>query len=93
MAKSNRDRIFLSYANEDLDTVRSIHSGLNERQLNVWFDKVCLGPGRFKPTITKAIAQSRYFVICISQAALKNTGDEPGFQDEELNTAYSMGRH
>ena len=61
MAKATRDRVFLSYAHEDLDTVRSIYTGLKERQLNVWFDKENLGPGRFKPTITKAIAQSRFF--------------------------------
>ncbi len=93
MAKATRDRVFLSYAHEDLDTVRRIYSELKERQLNVWFDKERLGPGRWKPAITKAIAQSRYFVICISEAALKKTGDEdPGFQDEELNTAYNIAQ-
>jgi hypothetical protein len=93
MAKATRDRVFLSYAHEDLDTVRHIYSGLKERQLKVWFDKEDLGPGRWKPAITKAIAQSRYFVILISQAALKKTGDEePGFQDDELNTAYIIAQ-
>jgi hypothetical protein len=67
MAITNRDRVFLSYAHEDLDTVRRIHAGLKERQLNVWLDKVDLGPGRWKPAITKAIAQSRFFLICISE--------------------------
>jgi hypothetical protein len=51
MAITNRDRVFLSYAHEDLDTVRSIYSGLKQRKLNVWFDKVDLGPGRWKPAI------------------------------------------
>ena len=93
MAKPNRDRVFLSYAHEDLGTVRRIYAGLKERQLNVWLDKEDLSPGRWKPAITKAIAQSRFFVICISQAALKKTGeDEPGFQDEELNTAYNIAQ-
>ena len=54
MAKPTRDRVFLSYANEDLDTVRRIYSGLKQRKLNVWFDKENLGPGRWKPAITKA---------------------------------------
>jgi len=93
MAKTARDRVFLSYAHEDLDTVHRIYAGLKERQLNVWFDKIDLGAGRWKPAITKAIAQSRFFLICLSQATLKKTGDEEsGFQDVELNTAYSIAQ-
>jgi tetratricopeptide (TPR) repeat protein len=43
--------------------------------------------------IEKAIVSSRYFVICISEAALKKTGDSsPGFQDKELQQAYEIAR-
>jgi Flp pilus assembly protein TadD len=92
MTVSSRYRVFLSYAHEDLDTIRKVFAGLKERKLKVWFDKEDLGPGRWKSKIIKAITQSRYFVICISEAALRKTGDEPGFQDDELNTAYGIAQ-
>ncbi len=88
-----KESVFLSYADENLDMVRRIYAGLKERKLNVWFDKEDLGPGLWKRKIEKAILKSRYFVICISEAALKKTGDEsPGFQDEELQQAYEIAR-
>jgi len=88
-----KPQVFLSYAREDLKTVRRIYEGLKKRNIKVWINKEDLGPGRWKPKITKAIARSRYFVICISHAALKKTGDDtPGFQDEELNTAYQIAQ-
>lgn len=93
MSKSNRDRVFLSYAHEDLDMVRRVYDGLKKRKLNVWFDEEDLGPGRWKPQIIKSITRSRFFVICISEHALRKTGDNrPGFQDEELNTAYEIAK-
>ncbi len=91
MTGSNRDRVFISYAKEDLGKIRDIYNGLKKRGLNVWFDKEHLQLGAWKPQIEKAICKSRYFVICISEAALRKTGDErPGFQDEELNWAYNI---
>ncbi len=93
MPGKSKGRVFLSYADENLDMVRRIYDGLKERKLNVWFDKEDLGPGLWKRKIEKAIPKSRYFVICISEAALKKTGDEtPGFQDEELQQAYEIAR-
>ena len=85
-------RVFLCYAHEDLEVVRKIYSGLRARNLDVWFDKENLGPGLFKRQIEKAILKCRYFVICISSAALKKTGENPGFQDEELQQAYEIAR-
>lgn len=85
-----KNKVFLSYANENERVVSGIYNGLTKRRVNVWFDKVNLRPGNWKIQIQKAISQSRYFVICISNAALKKTGDKPGFQDEELNFAYNI---
>ena len=90
-----RNQVFISYAHEDLPIVRQIVAGLKERKLDVWFDKKHLGAGRWKQKIIKAINQSRFFVICISKAALQKTGadsDKIGFQDEELNTAYIIAQ-
>jgi len=87
-----KNQVFLSYAHDDLLRVRKMHGGLLKRGLNVWFDQVSLGPGPWKGQITKAIASSRYFVIALSNAALRKTGDDPGFLDEELNTAYQFAK-
>ena len=85
MSNDRKDRVFLSYASEDLDRVWQVYDGLIKRGLDVWFDKIDLNGGKWKKQIRKAIARSRHFVICISEAALKKTGDDtPGFQDEEL---------
>ena len=93
MSKSKSDRVFLSYAHEDLDKVKEVYEGMKKRGLNVWFDKVHMKPGTWKTQIEKAITRSRFFVICLSNAALMKTGDEePGFQDKELNRAYNIAQ-
>ena len=91
--QKNKDQIFLSYAHEDLVKVREIYVGLKRRNLNVWFDKEDLKAGKWKSKIKKAIPKSRYFIICISKAALRKTGDDtPGYQDEELQIAWELAR-
>lgn len=61
--------------------------------MNVWIDEKNLGIGRWKPQILKAISRSKYFVICLSNAALKKTsGEKPGFQDEESQIAWEFAR-
>jgi tetratricopeptide (TPR) repeat protein len=92
MNAEKRDLVFLSYASEDLKMIWQVYEGLLKRKLRVWFDKKDLKPGEWKPQIIKAIARSRFFVICISEAALRKTGDKPGFQDKELNTAYQIAQ-
>lgn len=88
----DRDQVFLSYAREDLPKVRELYQGLQSRGLKVWFDQVSIGPGRWKEQIVKAIASSRYYVITISNAALRKTGAEPGFLDQELDAAYQFAK-
>jgi tetratricopeptide (TPR) repeat protein len=86
-------QVFLSYSHENLNDVWRLFRGLRTRHVPVWFDKVQLKPGPWKPQIEKAIAQSRYFVICLSIAALRKLGEtSPGFQDEELSHAYMIAR-
>ena len=88
-----KNRVFLSYAHENLEIVQKTYTGLKKRELDVWFDKMHLKPGSWKRQIEKAIPKCKYFVICISNAALKKTSDEtPGFQDEELQQAYEIAR-
>jgi len=91
MSVIEREFVFLSYANEDVTQVHRVYEGLKERKVNVWFDKEDMKIGRWKSQVLKAISRSKYFVICLSNAALKKTGGEkPGFQDEELQFAYEI---
>jgi hypothetical protein len=82
--------VFLSYARKDEETVRKVYDELRSRGVNLWFDKIDVGPGKWKPQVLRAVRRSRFFIICISQAALTQTGDEPGFQDVELDEAYDI---
>ena len=90
MSESIKDQVFICYAHEDLETVRKIVQGLRNRNIKVWFDKADLNPGRWRAQIVKAINRSRFFLICISIAALRKTGDKPGFTDNELEMAYEI---
>lgn len=82
--------VFLSYARKDVEAVTKLYQDLKARNISVWFDQVDVAPGKWKPQVLRAVRRSRYFVICISQAALVQTGDDPGFQDTELNEAYDI---
>jgi len=90
MNQPRKDQVFISYASEDLAAVKEVCGGLCKRGLEVWFDKKDKKIGPWRPRILTAITKSRYFVFCLSEAALKKTGDSPGFQDEELNYAYDI---
>jgi tetratricopeptide (TPR) repeat protein len=86
-----RNLTFISYANEDLKLVLKLYEGLKKRKVNAWLDKKDLKTGKWLPQIMKAISRSNYFIICLSNAALKKTGDvKPGFQDQELNRAFEI---
>ncbi|HSG39903.1 MAG TPA: TIR domain-containing protein, partial [Thermoanaerobaculia bacterium] len=83
-------KIFLSYATEDLLDARRVYLGLRARDLEVWFDKEGLEPGRWKDQIEDAIATSRYMVLCLSRVALRKLADSQGFQKNELRLAYDF---
>lgn len=88
-----RELTFLSYANEDLDRVRKVYNGLKKRGVDVWFDAEDLGKGRWKQQIMEAISHSKYFVFCLSNAALKKAGlENSGFVDLELQIAWEIAR-
>ena len=85
-----RDLVFLSYAHEDVDHVREIYEGLKKRNVNTFFDKADLRPGKWHPQIMRAISRSRFFIICLSNSSIKKTGDAPSFTDTELQRAYEI---
>ncbi len=43
-------------------------------------------------TYPKSHRPEQLFIICLSQAAVHKTGDEPGFVDDELNTAWEIAQ-
>lgn len=86
------DQIFLSYASEDVEYATRLRDELIRRGVTVWFDKSDLTIGKWKSQLRKAILKSRFFIICLSNAAIKKLGDSPGFQDEELELAYSIAQ-
>jgi tetratricopeptide (TPR) repeat protein len=93
VAAGRKDRVFLSYASEDLETAKKVYDGLIKRKLDVWFDKKHLKAGRWHPQIIEAIEQSRYFFICLSESSLKKIGHtHPGYQKEELSLALEIAR-
>ena len=90
MSPFSEQRVFISYARDDLPQVRKLYADLKARAVNVWMDEEDIGPGRWKNQIQKAIAQSRYFLFCMSKAALQKTHDGSGFIDDELQWAYQI---
>lgn len=60
--------IFISYSHRDLETVRQIVSGLQERGFNPWLDVDEIVPGqKWTSAIDKAIAESSAALLIISE--------------------------
>ena len=55
MSDTKKDQIFVSYAHENLETVKNVVLGLKKRKLNVWFDKKNMEPGKWKKQIMREI--------------------------------------
>ncbi len=90
-ARRITNQVFLSYAHDDLEMVKKVYDELVKRKVDVWFDKVDLSPEKWLAKIKKTIPRSRYFLICLSEAYLRKTGDnKPGFIGDELNFAYQI---
>jgi TIR domain len=90
MPLTKRELAFLSYAHDDIKKVRKVYEGLKKRGMDVWFDKEDLKPGKWMPQIKKAIARSKYFIVCLSDAAIKKLDDDKGVQGDEFSFAYEF---
>jgi len=93
MENPKKDLIFLSYANEDVEKVTKIYDGLLKRGLNVWFAPVHLVPGPIKPQFSKAIVKSRYFILCLSTAALQKIDNFGSYLFDEFNEVYNITKN
>jgi hypothetical protein len=52
---------FLSYASQDLDTVRRLYDGLKQREVNIWFDRVDLDKGSGNRRLSARFAAAGIF--------------------------------
>jgi hypothetical protein len=76
-------RVFISHSSKDKAFVDRLVSDLVSHSIPVWFDKLDLPVGASVPgSINEGIAQSRYFLIVLSPAAIEST-----WVREELNAS------
>lgn len=81
-------RVFLSYAREDIDAAAAdLYKSLTSAGIAVWFDKESLNPGvKWKPAISIAIRESRYFIILLSSRSVSKRG----FVQTEIKQALDV---
>jgi TIR domain len=83
------ERVFLSYAREDIVVATRLYTDLSSIGVSVWFDKEHLRPGeRWKLGITRAIRDSGYFLAVLSEASI----DKRGYFQRELKEALDVLR-
>jgi hypothetical protein len=85
MTKTKKSRhVFLSYSHKDYETVRALWLRLTKAGLDVWLDKDRLQPGQnWKYEIHQAILGSDFFIVCLSQKFM----EQSGFRHQELKIA------
>ncbi|PID73408.1 MAG: hypothetical protein CSB33_04020 [Desulfobacterales bacterium] len=82
-----REKIFISYAHEDVEMARRIYTDLKAKGFQVWMDKMDLIPGQAWPReIRRNIKNSRCFLALLSSVSLSKTG----FVQRELKTALEV---
>jgi len=68
-------RIFLSYAREDADKVKSLYQRLSNTGFTPWIDTEDILPGeRWEISIQRAIRQADFFLVCLSENAVNKRG-------------------
>jgi tetratricopeptide (TPR) repeat protein len=86
-------QVYISYAREDINKVRRIYAGLKQKGVVVWFDEQHLQPGRWRPQLEKAIAQSHYFLLCLSGFALTKLTAGRSALNDEFMTAWEIAKN
>lgn len=81
--------VFISYAREDFDSVRSVWSLLKEHNIPAWIDEESLLPGQdWEFQIQKAIRECAVFLACLST----NSVVKRGYVQAELKEALNVFR-
>ncbi len=77
---TNRIRVFIAYALEDVATAERLYDELERRGFSPWLDRKKLLPGQNWPRrIQEAIENADYFIGCFSKSSVGKRG---GFQAE-----------
>ncbi len=92
--KKNKGSVFLAYVDKDLNKVWNIYEGLTRRGVNVCFDNVGFEQGDWRAWVSKSINLSRCFVVCISDAALREISSRiPDTRDKNIRIAYEIAQN
>lgn len=82
-------QIFISYAREDYETVEQLYNRLQYAGYKPWMDKKDILPGeRWESSIDKAIRDSDFVLICISNKSV----NKRGFLQREIKDALDLWR-
>ena len=86
-AKSEKVKIFISYARDDAEQVSEIYHRLKAAGFDPWIDTEHLLPGvRWRDTIEKALREADFFLLCLSA----QSKDRRGFIQREIKTALDL---
>jgi hypothetical protein len=84
---NSENRVFISYAKEDIGEAKRIYNDLKSNGIELWMDSEDLLPGqKWRDEIKKAIKKSAYFLILISNKSLT----KKGFIQNELKIALDI---
>ena len=85
--KREKRKVFISYAREDQMQAEKIYQYLSDADFDPWMDvhDIVSGDDWLK-SITRAIKQSDYFLVCLSH----NSVNKPGVLQEELDIALEI---
>jgi len=90
LRESNRKRVFIAYAVEDVETAERLYEALEARGFAPWMDRRKLLPGQNWPRrIQEAIETADYFLACFST---HSAGKRGGFQ-AEIRYALDCASH
>lgn len=77
--------VFISYVQEDSDSILVLRDILKQNKIDVWLDKDKLKPGqRWKQELKKAIKSGTFFIACFSE---KYSQKQKSYMNEELTVA------
>ncbi|SHN66296.1 SIR2-like domain-containing protein [Geodermatophilus obscurus] len=80
-------RVFLCHSSGDKEQVRDLYHRLTQDGVPCWFDEEDLLPGQdWEREITKALADCRYVLACLSNASLTKAG----YVQKELKRALDL---
>ncbi|TVL96661.1 MAG: hypothetical protein CV087_23430 [Candidatus Brocadia sp. WS118] len=89
MPNVKQTRIFLSYAQKDIDLVDELYSRLKQAGFSPWQDSKDILPGElWKDALIRAIREAPFFLACLSN----NSVNKRGVIQEEIKEALQMWR-